>query len=310
LPGYELERAETFLVLEGERTRTQVEVDLSNPTDVDGVVAVSFRYRQVDAVPWWQQNERQADYTQIVSMPAGTRKKLGILLDKPAAEMTIDTYVSRNIPSMMQRPFNEATLRRDAVAHVDEAIEKIADDPPADVTEYVVDDEDDGFEFVMGQKPNWLRRTVVDLFDLEEQEVNYRAVRWWDAPGTWQATTDQRFYGRFVLSGRYKRAGDGRSGVAWQTEVARAGDYELFYYCGPLEEMKRENRHQRVDNQLTFLVHNDDGREETVLDLGEAQEGWNQLGTYRLAAGMARVELSDKTGGRSVVADAIKWVEQ
>jgi len=310
LPGYELERAETFLVLEGERTRTQVEVDLSNPTAVDGVVAVSFRYRQVDAVPWWQQNEGQADYTQMVSMPAGTRKKLGILLDRPAAEMTIDTYVSRNIPSMMQTPFNEATLRRDAVAHADEIIEKIADDPPPEVTEYVVDDEDDGFEFVMGQKPNWLRRAVVDLFDLEEQEVNYRAMRWRDAPGTWQATTDQRFYGRFVLSGRYKRAGDGRSGVAWQTEVARAGDYELYYYCGPLEEMKREHRRQRVDNQLTFLVHHDEGPEETVLDLGEAQEGWNELGTYRLAAGTARVELSDKIGGRAVVADAIKWVEQ
>jgi hypothetical protein len=310
LPGYELERYETYQVLDGERTRTQVELDLTNPTTVDGVVEVSFRFRDDSAQQWWQREEGKADYSQMVSMPQGTRKKLRILLQQPAAELKIDTYVSRNIPALIQIPFEEATLRRDAVAMEDERSEMLADDPTPAKIEYVVDNEDPGFEVIAKQRPNWLRRAVVDLFDLQDRKVPYVRMSWWDAPGTWEATTDQSFYGRFVQSGRYKRAGDGRSGVAWQAEVERAGDYDLFYFCGPLEAIKRQSRHQRGDSQLSFRVHHEEGAEEMVFDLADAQQGWNALGTFRLASGPARVELSDLAGGRIIVADAIKWVER
>ncbi len=202
LPGYEVERAETFLVVDGERTRTQVELDLTNPTAVDGVVSASFRFRNDGAAPsWWDRNEGVADYTRMISMPAGVRKKLRILLEKPAAELVLDTYVSRNIPSMIQIPFEEPTLRRGEKSSVDERSEWLSEDDVPVLAEYVVDDEDDGFELITSQKPNWLRRAVVDLFDLQEREVPYVGMRHWSAPGTWEATTDPRFYGRFVLSG-------------------------------------------------------------------------------------------------------------
>ena len=68
-------------------------------------------------------------------------------------------------------------------------------------------------------------------------------------------------------------------------------------------------RGRRARN-LHFLVYHEDGVEDLQVDLQEAEEGWNYLGTYRLAAGPAHVEMTDKTGGRSVVADAVKWVEK
>ena len=40
------------------------------------------------------------------------------------------------------------------------------------------------------------------------------------------------------------------------------------------------------------------------------EEGWNLLGTYRLAAGENRVEMTDlnDAGTNIVTADAVKWV--
>ena len=43
------------------RTRTQVQVAVTNPTEVDGLVEVSFRYRQTETVPWWLRRGPQAD---------------------------------------------------------------------------------------------------------------------------------------------------------------------------------------------------------------------------------------------------------
>ncbi len=47
---------------------------------------------------------------------------------------------------------------------------------------------------------------------------------------------------------------------------------------------------------------------ETELDVNSAPDGWNYLGSYYLAPGTAKVDLSNETNGRYVLADAIKWV--
>ena len=313
LPGYEVGKAEAYLVRDGERTRTQVELELANPTGVDGLVEVSFRYRQTETVPWWLRRGAQADYQQLVHLPAGTRKRLGVLVDRPVAELTVDTYVSRNIPSLITIPFQEQKLRRRARPFAGEEVLRLdeADGGPSGV--YVVDNEDAGFAVHEAEQSNWLRRLLVDAFDLRERKVPYSGLRAHNAPGTWQPTTERRFHGQFVLSGYYKRAGDGRSVVSWRTEMERAGDYDIYFYCGPVDEMghgRRRRGRWRNDNRLNLLVYHEGGAEPVELDVGQAEEGWNYLGTFHLSAGPAHVELTDRTTGRSVIADAIKWVER
>ncbi len=313
LPGYEVESVESYLVLDGERTRTQVEMEVSNPTEVDGLVEVGFRYRETKIEPWWLQRGRPQGYEQVVSMPAGTRVKIGILLDRPAAEMVLDTYVSRNIPAVINIPFAEQKLRRRARPFAGEEAMLLADDAPAEVVEYVVDNEDEGFLVHEPEQANWLRRMLVDLLDLGAREVPYVGLSWWDPPGTWQPTTDRGFYGQFVLSGYYKRTSDGRSIVSWRTQVNRAGNYELYFYCGPLNQMRHGRQRRRRwtnDSSVNLQVYHDGGVEPVELDLAQVEEGWNHIGTYRLAAGPAHVEMTDRGQGRMVIADAVKWVER
>ena len=59
-----------------------------------------------------------------------------------------------------------------------------------------------------------------------------------------------------------------------------------------------------------FLIYYEDGVEELVVDLKDAEEGWNHLGSFPLLAGKNRIELTDKNDVRYVSADAVKWVRK
>ena len=50
--------------------------------------------------------------------------------------------------------------------------------------------------------------------------------------------------------------------------------------------------------------------EDIAFDYENAESGWNKLGTYYLKADTAKVVLSNLSGGRVVIADAVKWVKQ
>jgi hypothetical protein len=62
--------------------------------------------------------------------------------------------------------------------------------------------------------------------------------------------------------------------------------------------------------EFHFHVYYDHGIEDIAFDYENAENGWNKLGTYYLKADSAKVVLSNLSGGRVVIADAVKWVRQ
>ena len=72
---------------------------------------------------------------------------------------------------------------------------------------------------------------------------------------------------------------------------------------------RNENRESRIQD-FHFIVHHDDGTDEITLDLSNAEGGWILLGSFYLSEGDAKVELSDKSRGRIVYADAVRWTER
>ena len=70
----------------------------------------------------------------------------------------------------------------------------------------------------------------------------------------------------------------------------------------------RFRRSQNIDYH--YQISHDDGMEEVAFEDEEAGDGWNYLGTFYFSEGSAKVELTNKSEGRLLIADAVKWVKR
>ena len=136
-------------------------------------------------------------------------------------------------------------------------------------------------------------------------------MRFWRPPTKWVATTGSNFYGEVIQSAHYTRAGDGNRRVVWNTVIPENGYYDVYAYVGQMRRMGRRGRDRREpDDAYHFYVSHDDGQEETILEIKNAEDGWNFLGGFYFSADSARVELTNESQGRVVMADAVKWVKK
>lgn len=316
LPGYIFEDIESYNIIYDERTKTQVKFKVSNPTNVDGMINISLRYQRQEANfgPWWARMQQQYDYSKIYYIPGQTQREIGFIIDEPPSSMTIDTYVSRNIPSVINHPFRDQEMRRKEPPVEGDSLVNLAEIKKPDTGEYTVDNEDPGFTIIGIIPENWLRRNLREYFDIGEIKDPYVGLRSWDAPGIWLPTTGQKFHGKFIKSAMHKKSGTGENKIAWTIDLAASGDYDIYFY---FEDESYENwwrhRHRNRNRDMgekQFFVHHEDGVEEILLDLDDAEEGWNYLGTYRLPNGPNKIEMSDKNRTQVTTADAVKWVKR
>jgi len=320
IPGYLIENMNNYIVIEGERERTQIKFQVTNPTLVDGMIQLSFRFRR-GFIRRDQGGQNQPDDSRIILLPAKTTKDIALVLDQQPAMMTINTYVSKNIPAIITVPIRRLTKKKDTPAQ-----EFQKEIPYQEQTQrleevYIVDNEDSGFEILTDKKSNWLRKLLRQLFGSETEKDEYTRFNFFNPPTEWQKTANPSFYGKMIFSGVFKKPGNGQSRVAWTADIKEDGEYEIYYYDEGFSRMMGRFRRRRDSSgqggrqnqdqgQKYFTVNHSGGPEEVVFNLKEAEAGWNLLGTFQLSAGKNRVELTDKNSGRYVSADAIKWIKR
>jgi len=280
-------------------------------------------------------------------IPARTIKEIGLVLDQPAITTSIDTYISRNLPPSFILPFLTTPAHPGAIAFDGEINRPYGQGETDAAGEYIVDDEDSGFTLPVGERENWLRRLIRKAFPASVSgESDYGQLRdIMNPPGQWTPVVMQNFYGRFVRLSYLKRSGKGQSRVAWTADIREAGDYDIsFYYAnifggvvvggmrggvaggpgmsGPAMGQRGQagvpprvqpgSQQGRVPafrqpGKKHFVVRSEDGTEEVVIDLKDAQSGWNLIGTFRLTAGRNTIEMTDRNDTVYVLADAVKW---
>lgn len=318
-PGYMIKDIQSYNVLDGNRVRTQIKFTLANPEPVAGVVRAAFRGRRQRErfQPRWMRASGEEEETRTLYVPPQSEIQVSLLLDDPPAQMVLDTYVSQNIPSVLNERFMELELDRSKLPSDTDVVLPFSEEDFRKEGEYIVDNEDAGFEVASETEQNLLRRFLTGLSESDqEDDVPYIGLYFWNPPGSWKPTIDGNFYGKYVHSGYYKKSGDGAQRVAWNVSLPESDDYDIYYY---VEQMNmptfmrggRGNRGPgtRPDRgEKHFWVHHEDGEDEVVLDLNLAEPGWNLLGTFRLSAGQNRVELTDQGTTAFVTADAVRWV--
>jgi len=326
IPAYIIGDVDSYDVIDREKTWTQVNFKIANPTPVDGVIRIDMRYRldkNKDA-------SSQSDYSKALLVPAETTFDIGISVDQPLALLTIETYVSENIPASINVPFLGQSPQREGKPFDTETRKPFDFSDFVNSDEYIIDNEDEGFQILGTAKQSWLSRNMQKLFGKSNEESLFTGMNVYNPPAFWALSANQQFYGQIVRSAYLKKAGEGDDKVAWNVDLEEGGSYDIFFYNGiPLRILKEiemlaagkntgksnftagtRGRFNRGPGKKVFNISHQYGTDEVVIDLMNAEQGWNFIGSFQLDAGPNKVEQSDKNDTMYVMADAVKWVKR
>jgi len=330
VPGFILGEPESYDLVEGEKVRTQIKFQIANPTSLGGIVRISLRYRSRGR-DTAMRGAGQEDFSEALLIPAQTTVQIGIVSEEPPAALAVDTYVSQNIPSSINVPFQGQREVRDEVPF-DGQLSKPYD--PSNFMpegEFIVDNEDAGFEIRSVAKQKWLSRSLQKLFGVGDNEAGFGGVNLFNPPVFWTKTTGQDYYGQLARSAYVKKSGEGADRVIWNVDLDETGEYDIYFFNGLPRGMGRGMMEQRMQMMVqsrgsdqrgrmrrffrgpgtkSFFIPHQYGTEEVEADLEDAESGWILLGTFQLDAGPNRIELTDQNVAGYVVADAVKWVKR
>lgn len=309
LPGYLVDNVEGYKVLDRDRTRFQVKLRMTNASPLPGVITLHFRSGGRGR---FFRPETEEDIKKRILLNGNETKDIGVLLDQPVRGMTIDTHISLNLPATLFYRFEDEAVNQKATPFDGE---KTVDEPvsPFDnPDEIIVDNEDSTFSVLGFKQDTFLKRFISSRFGSSKDDEKYIGFFWWDPPNRWRATTNSDYLGEFIHSAHYIKSGDGEKKVAWRANLTENGNYDVYFYLQRTEVRsfgpggRRENP---VEN-LNYYVYHDDGVEHIDFRTGSGTGGWNYLGSFYFSSGETKVELSDESEGRLVVADAVKWVKR
>lgn len=300
LPGYLISPMNAVKVKSGDAMKTMVSLKITNFSNVEGLVKLSFRMGGGGPRGGGSSSDM---IDKLIHLEGEQTKELSYLLEGSPRMVILNTLTSKNVPQTMIESFRE--VDEDPKAKPFDG-EKVVDIPvqlklP---NEIVVDNEDPEFTVTANEETSLLEKLVVRE---EETPRKYQGINWWRPATSWTAVTNDEFYGEYVRSGYYIKGGEGGQVATWNVPVKKAGYYDVYFHLYKMRSRGR-NRNQDKGN-YNFTIYGDDGAEEAALDVQGAETGWNHLGSFYFSPDTAKIELSNKTQLRMVFADAVKLVE-
>jgi hypothetical protein len=309
-PAFEILEVQKYEVMDGDRKRYQVLVKAKNSGDSDGVMEVKFnKERDNDDDDYWyaKVNEEVAEETpgKLSVIKQGETKLFGFVLDEKPNDITINTIISRNIPSVIHLPTGTLSKQERGILFDGERV--IDNEKSSAHYEVIVDNEDPGFSNFSPIKPTMLK-AYLDGRNAADQKY-YGS--WSSSYSRWLATTGSDFYGSFIRSAHFTRSGDGEKIVTWTPQFKEEGFYDIYVY------MKGKNQNEYLGNDgdsrqfdYHYIIRSGDGTDNIKYNITNAEPGWNYLGSYYFDKTGGSVSLTDKCDLRTVYADAVKWVKQ
>lgn len=306
-PAFKIDNLRKFEILDGDRKRYQLFVDVRNTGSNDGVVKVKFddvdnenrfsfrRNNEVSAVTF-------PEYLSVVKK--GEKLQLGFLLDSKPSQISVNTLVSQNIPSVVNltvgqfKPNNKITPF--------EGERKILDEQLTDQYQVIVDNEDPGFTTFSPIKDTYLKEY---LDSKNPSEKKYYGI-WRGSFSKWLPTTGANYYGQHIRSAHFTRAGTGEKTATWKPTLKEEGFYDIYVFMKGKNQGESSNNSSGRKYSYQYTINHADGKDDINFNLANADRGWNYLGSYYLTKDGSSVELTDRCEQRRVYADAVKWVKQ
>lgn len=305
LPGYLFSPVEAVKVKSGNTMKTMVSLKMTNFSDIEGIVELSFRLGGGGRGRFRGGGPGNDDRIQkLVFLEPQQTKKVSYLLNGEPRMVAINTMTSQNIPQMIMDGFRGIEEDPNAVPFEGEQVMEtpVQAELP---NEIIVDNEDQEFKITRQENSSLLEKWILNE---EKGTQKYSGMNYWRPPTEWTAVTNSDFYGEYVRSGYYIKSGDGTHKAMWYVPVKKPGYYDVFYHLYKSRRFGRRGG-DNEKGEYQFIIHSEDGAEEQTLGIQNADEGWNHLGSFYFQNDTALIELTNKSEARLVFADAVKLVE-
>lgn len=300
LPGFLFSNIEAVKVKSGEMMKTKVSLKITNFSDTEGITKISFRLGGRGG-PGRGPGGGDDMINKLVYLEPHQTKEVSYMLDADPRMYIINTLTSQNIPQLLMDGLGGIEEDLKAVAFEGERVvdEPVKKEQPGEV---IVDNEDPEFEVMTTEDISLLEKWL--LKDELNEKRKYSGMNYWRPPSNWTAVTNTEFYGEYIRSGYYIKAGDGSLKARWHVPVAEPGYYDVHYHLYKSRRMSRRGGDER--GEYHFTIHSDDGVEEQTLSIQSADEGWNHLGSFYFSPDTALIELSNESQMRIIFADAVR----
>lgn len=302
LPGFLIKDLETYKVADGEHTKYQVRFKVANPETIDGIITMNIDLDDKSNRRSFRSEEpEEPDFSKKIFLPAKSAKEIGIVFPTEPTRMNIYTNISENLPNNLIYEFSGFDgLKK--VPVFDDIEEYPLFTEIINKNEIIVDNEDKGFEFIQESNESYLKSIInKNKFD----RYKYSGIHYWNPPSEWKPVLRSGFHGKYIRSGMYTRTGEGERVTRWNANLPGGGYYDV--YCNIVKINISRGQENRKPN-YNFKIYHDDGMDEIILADEELDAGWNYMGTFYISPENAKVELTNKSVGKMIFADAIKWV--
>ncbi|HZH72150.1 MAG TPA: hypothetical protein VFD91_06645 [Mariniphaga sp.] len=306
LPGYVFSPVQAVKVKSGERMRTKVSLKVTNFTETEGIVKLTFRLGGGGGPGrGFGRGPGAADMiNKLVYLEPNQTKDLSYMLDVDPRMLLINTMTSKNIPQVIMNGFPNIIEDPRAVPFEGEVVSDI----PVSLQlpgEIIIDNEDPEFQINYASNMSLLEKWLINDDEITQK---YSGINYWRPPLNWTAVTNSDFFGEYIRSAHYIKSGDGSMLAKWHVPITEPGYYDLYYHLYKPRRFGRRGG-QEETGEYHFFIHSDDGAEEQSLSIQNADEGWNHLGSFYFSPDTALIELSNRSDSRLVFADAVRLVK-
>lgn len=267
-----------------------------NSGDEDGVFSIRV-------------NDENKSFRRTYYLKKNQAKEISFIAEGYSNNLTgvgFTSYLSYN-PKYFYYPFKKQKIDNFTVSFEGERIIDFNPNSSSPDT-IIVDDTSDNFKIVSQSYEGFIKKLFKPY---NEDELDFSSFNTRNISNRWTDYDAEHFYGVNEGSIHSKKSGDGSSKVSWDANLPSEGEYDVFYYTPDIQYLKITSLKviYAVDD-FHFFINSDKGTEEAVLKFVDVKDRWTYLGTYNFSSAKAHVELTDKSKGDLVYADAIKFVRK
>jgi hypothetical protein len=276
--------------------RYQTRVHVFNGEGVPGLLRLRYALGEEGSDVRW-------DQTAPVRVPGRDAMEIGVVSSMPPREVWLQPYLALNrddirltVPRVDEQ--QQAKLVTIAGARTSPWRPPVTDD-------IIVDDLDAGFSVEADADASGTRLVASGLSifaptsDRDQGLPEFTTPPGMGRPAEWSRIASPLGWGKYRRTAAGVQSGGGSRRAVFEARLPHAGRWRLGFHlpAGALPALGRYDVTLRAGD-LTQAIE---------FDGAAAEGGWNALGEYDLPAGEVRLEVSDRSTGQMVIADAIRW---